>query len=413
MTTATPKKTKATRQPTCPHCKKRFRTTSAKAIYCTRTCKDKAASAKKRVKYVAKATDSAFMRTLAFEASRAGTYEIFTGHTPESLAELHGLYVLKQRANRFGDAKDFELSHIAPSQGREIVGLYHPQNLIVAPKAMNRAHGNRHYGHGLSLDRNKLNPRYMIKKGTPQADVIKGIVQFIGTETVAEAAKLAGIQPCRRIAMLSWLHEHLNPRNPQHRDWLDNLDTMQTKALTALKASVQGKSGSDFKITTRSYTQLEVLLLGLEQQIQYRPELVKVHDAIYAALSPLISDRFDDEWVPYWTLIGMVESLSRQPSLHDLLSAPELLQAIFDVLHGKDVNAIFPVLEAFVERHSGAVERIPPYAPIVFRMQRPVSVVATVQSPVSVLAGRFADELDIHLMTPEVIPVLNFTAPTV
>lgn len=121
------------------------------------------------------------------------------------------------------------------------MGLYHPQNLIVAPKAMNRSHGNQHFGHGLSIDRNKLKPRYMIEKGTPQADIIKGIIQFIGPDVIAQATKLAGIQPRRRVAMLSWLREHLNPHNPQHRDWLDNLDTMQTKALTALKAVVQGK----------------------------------------------------------------------------------------------------------------------------------------------------------------------------
>lgn len=408
MSKATPATHKAARRTRCQHCRKQFRTKSTKAIFCTRICKDRATAAKKRTAYVAKATDSAFMQTLAFEASRAGTYEIFTGHTPESLAELHGLYAFKLRANRFGYAKDYELSHIAPSQGHDIVGLYHPQNLIVAPKAMNRSHGNQHFGHGLSIDRNKLKPRYIIEKGTPQADIIKGIIQFIGPDVTAQATKLAGIQPRRRFALLSWLREHLNPHNPQHHDWLDNLDTMHTTALTALKATVQGREGSDFKIVTRAYTQLEVLLLGLEQQAQYRPELIEVHDALYAALSRLISENFSSEWVPYWSLIRMVEALNSRPSLRAHLSAPELLQALFDVLHGKEVVSIRPVLEAFAERHSGAVERIPPYKPIVFKAQRPVRGVAAVQAPIS-----FAAELDSHLMTPDVIPVLHFTRPTV
>ncbi|UWF51098.1 hypothetical protein NYP20_09095 [Pseudomonas sp. N3-W] len=130
---------------------------------------------------------------------------------------------------------------------------------------------------------------------------------------------------------------------------MDNLDTMQTKALTALKAVAQGKESSDFKITTRAYTQLEVLLLGLEQQAQYRPELIEVHDAVYAALSRLISENFSSEWKPYWSLIRMVEALNSQPSLRAHLSAPELLQALFDVLHGREVDAIRPVLEAFAE----------------------------------------------------------------
>lgn len=67
-----------------------------------------------------------------------------------------------------------------------------------------------------------------------------------------------------------------------------------------------------------------------------------------------------------------------------------------DALHGKDVDAIRPMLEAFAERHSGAVERIPPYKPIVFKAQRPVMVVATVQAPISVAADArsFAEFLD-------------------
>lgn len=399
MSEATPATHKPVRRPRCRHCRKQFRTSSTKAIFCTRICKDRATAAKKRTAYVAKATDSAFMQTLAFEASRAGTYEIFTFHTPESLAELYGLYVLKQRANRFGDAKDYELSHIAPSQGHDIVGLYHPQNLIVAPKAMNRSHGNQHFGHGLSIDRNKLKPRYMIEKGTPQADIIKGIIQFIGPDVIAQATKLAGIQPRRRVAMLSWLREHLNPHNPQHRDWLDNLDTMQTKALTALKAVVQGKEASDFKITTRTYTQLEVLLLGLEQQAQYRPELIEVHDAVYAALSLLISENFSSEWKPYWSLIQMIEALSSQPSMRAHLSAPELLQALFDVLHGREVGAILPVLAVFTER---CKKRQGLSQPITYKAQQPVLL-----GTLSFLAGArgFAAEQD-AVGVQDIAPVL-------
>lgn len=69
MTNATPATHKAERRPRCPHCRKQFRTSSTKAIFCTRICKDRATAAKKRTAYVAKATDSAFMQTLAFEAS--------------------------------------------------------------------------------------------------------------------------------------------------------------------------------------------------------------------------------------------------------------------------------------------------------------------------------------------------------
>lgn len=399
MTTATPKKNKATRRPRCQHCHKQFYTQSTKAIFCTRICKDRATAAKKRTVYITKAADSAFMQTLAFEASRAGTYEIFTGHTAESLAGLYALYVLKQRANRFSDAKDYELSHIAPSQGQDIVGLYHPQNLVVAPKAMNRAHGNQYWGHGLSIDRNKLKSRYMIEKGTPQAEIIKGIIQFIGPDVIAQATKLAGIQPRRRIATLSWLREHLNPHNPQHRDWLDNLDTMHTTALTALKATVQGKEGSDFKIVTRAYTQFEMLLLGIAQQARYRSELTEVHEAVYAAVEAYITANFSSDWL--WGR-SIAEVVRFMPDT--IMTKPEL-QALFDVLHGKEIREVEPMLEAFAKRCKVRQGLSSAVTPITYKAQQPVLL-----GTLSFLANarEFADELDAveGAYVQDVIPVL-------
>lgn len=140
-----------------------------------------------------------------------------------------------------------------------------------------------------------------------------------------------------------------------------------------------------------------MLLLGLEQQAQYRPELIEVHVTVYAALAAYITANFSSDWL--WDR-SIAEVVRFMPDT--IMTEPEL-QALFDVLHGKDVDAIRPVLEAFAERHSGAVERIPPYKPIVFKAQRPARVVAsrerseaTVQSPVSVAAHArsFADCLD-------------------
>ncbi|MHC5132003.1 hypothetical protein ACYSTU_12750 [Pseudomonas glycinis] len=383
------KTNKAERRPRCKHCAKQFRTTSIKAIYCTRQCKQNAATAKKRVRYAEKARDSAFFQTLAFEAQRAGTLEVFTGLDAESLAELYRLYAFKLRANRFGEAKDFELSHIAPSQGENTVGLCHPRNLTVAPKDMNRCHGTRHFGHGVSIDRNKLNPRHTVERGETQKAIVQRIIKFVGPNVVAQASKLAGMQPSKRVTVLTWLRAHLDPSNTQHHTWLTSLDTMTTKALTALKAGIEGKEGCNFKFTTRAYTQFEVLYRELERHAQHRPELAQVVKVIHVAAghffsswsADVICSRSIDE------LVGWVPA--------DFMSPPEL-QALFDVLHGKDVDAIHPVLEVFAERHSGAIERIPTYQPIVFKAQRPAKVGAKVHSPVSVAADArsFADCLD-------------------
>ncbi|RLU06347.1 hypothetical protein CS078_21715 [Pseudomonas prosekii] len=387
MTTATPKKNKATRRPRCKHCHKQFKTTSTVAIFCTRTCKDKATATKRRIKYVAKATDSAFFKQLAFEASRAGTLEIFTGHTAESLAELYKLYAFKLKANQYGKSTDYELSHICAVQGEDAVGLYHPLNLVVAPKALNRAHGNQHFGHGLSIARGSLKSRHTVEKGANQKDTVARIVQFIGPDIVAQAVKLAGIKPSVRNTTLTWLRDHLVPSVPEHRDWLDGLDTMQTPALKALRAKLEGKEVSGFTIKTTISTPFDVLSQELERHAQRRPELTEVLDVICKRVRP-------------FTALHMSRTTLNE----------EELQAVFDVLHGKSVEAIRPVLTEFVERHTSAMdngERISPYKPIVFKakpVRGPAKVVVTLQSPMS-----FAAELDAQLMTPEVIPVLHLS----
>ena len=404
MTTATPNKTKAARQPTCPACKKRFRTTSAKKIYCTPQCQKEATKKKRRVSRTNRATHSAFFFHLAYECERAGTLQILTGHTVESLVALYDVYKLKLKANRYGETKDYEISHIHPvrSDSAETIGLFHPENLVVVPTKLNREHGTQHYGHGLSINRNALVSKHSVEKGAPRKQTVQRVIAFLGADVVAEAVKIAKIQPTQRHKVLSWLHDHLDPTVPEQRAHLDNLDDMTTIALTGLKATLEGKESSGFTITTRTYTPLEVLLLGLEQQAQYRPELIEVKDAVYAALAAYITANFSSDWL--WGR-SIAEVVRFMPDT--IMTKPEL-QALFDVLHGKDVDAIRPVLEAFAERHSGAVERIPPYMPIVFKAQRPARVVATVQSPLS-----FAAELDAPLISTEVIPVLHFTTPTV
>ena len=393
-----PNKIKAVRQPTCPQCKTRFRTKSTKAIFCTRTCKDKATATKRRIKYVAKATDSAFFKQLAFEASRAGTLEIFTGHTAESLAELYKLYAFKLKANQYGKTTDYELSHICAAQGEDAVGLYHPLNLVVAPKALNRAHGTQHFGYGLSIARGSLKSRHAVERGANQKDTVARIVQFIGSDIVAQAVKLAGIKPSVRNTALAWLRDHLIPSVPEHRDWLDGLDTMQTPALKALRAKLEGKEVSGFTIKTTIFTPFEVLSQELERHAQYRPELTEVLDVICQRVSAFTP------WLRCRTVLNDEEA-----------------RAVFDVLHGKSVEAIRHVLTEFVERHtsitnnvepvSGAMQRIPPYKPIVFRVesvQRPVvRVLATLQSPVSFAAEArsFAECLDGEEVRVGAVPV--------
>jgi hypothetical protein len=163
--TVAPSKKQIKRQPTCPHCKARFRTTSAVKVYCTPQCQKEATKKKRRVSRVSRASNSAFLYHLAFECERAGTLQILTGHTVQSLVALYEVYKLRLKANKYGESKDFDISHIQPVQGYDSVGLYHPQNLVVAPAKLNRAHGVKHFGHGLSISRRALVSKHSVEKG--------------------------------------------------------------------------------------------------------------------------------------------------------------------------------------------------------------------------------------------------------
>lgn len=390
MTTATPNKNKAERRPTCPSCKKRFRTTSIKKVYCTPQCQKEATKKKRRVTRIHRASNSAFFYHLAYECERAQTLQILTGHTIESLVALYDVYKLKLKANRYGETKDYEISHIHPVQGHDTMGLYHADNLVVAPSKLNREHGTQHYGHGLSINRNALVSKHSVEKGAPRKQTVQRIIAFLGADVVAEAVKLAKIQPTQRHKVLSWLHDHLDPTVPAQRAHLDNLDDMSGKALSALKAQLEGKEGNEFQIKTTILTPFNVLSQELERHAQHRPELFKVLDVLCKRVSP-------------FTALHMSRTTLNE----------EETQAVFDVLHGKPVEAIQGVLTEFVERHTSVMdngERIPPYKPIVFRVeseQRPVRVVPVVR--VLAVFKDFADCLDGEGLdaAPMVFPVLS------
>lgn len=381
MTTVTTRNTsKAERRPTCPHCSKRFRTRSAVKKFCTTECQKEATKLKRRISYEYRATNSAFFYHLAAEAERAGTLQIFQGHDADSLVELYKVYKLWLKANRYGDAKLFDISHICAVKGSSL-GLYHASNLVVTPSEMNRAHGTKHYGHGLSIPRIHLKQRFDVSRGCNRKALIGRIIDYIGMNVVADAVKVAKIQPTQRHKTLAWLYDNLDPMNPEHLKHLDALDEMSSKALAELKAKLQEKEVFSFKVSGAGYSPLHVLFQELQRHMALRPDLHQVRDHLLS-LAP--------------------EHLIRYGASTTL--KPDVLQALFDVLHGKEVSDVNDVFtEALINKLSVFEngERIPPYAPIKFNAApRPV------QAQVKVLKTftSFVDELDGDV--PDVLPAL-------
>lgn len=357
MTTATSKtKTKVVRKTKrCknPACKKPFTTSNAKRDYCTTECQQAFNANKRRSTRVNNASRSAFFYYLVKEVKRAGTFTILHGHTPESLAELHKLYKQAFRVNQYGDVDQFQLSHIAAVKGKNTLGLLHAENLVISPTALNKAHGVKHYGAGKFVSRTSINPRHSVDKDEPEGAVLDRLIAYLGEDVVADTVKLANIKPTDRQKNLAWLRDNLDATNPEHSVHIDAIETMKGKQLKELRAEMEHMLVREFGVKRTDHSAFGVLRLELDRHSQFRPELKE------------LSIR----------LLTVNESKGHR-GVWDVQE--DEVQALFDLLHGKDVRDVQEVLDGLILRNShvpevdvdvyelpdGSVERIAEYVPI-------------------------------------------------
>lgn len=316
-------------QKTCknPACKKRFRTSVATATFCTRTCKEKCANKSRRKDPIEKAMKCAFFYYLARECMRAGTLEILRGHTVETLSALHSLYKANMRYNGYGDRNDYELSHIAPVKGHAFLGLLYADNLVSAPRALNRAHGTKYFDHGRSISRATLDTKHDVDKGIEkEADVVARVLAYVGKATIAETIKACKIKPTQRCQLTQWIANHYDESNPEHVAALPNVDmleTLKTKALQTIKTVMTGK---EIESHTCAASRVEVVLSReLTRLSEARPEL-----AVYAYA-------FEDA-------IATQQNSSLFTEHH--------AQMLFDVLHGKSIAVMGDTLEMVIAENT-------------------------------------------------------------
>ncbi|MFG0352919.1 hypothetical protein ACF8LD_17970 [Pseudomonas sp. zbq_5] len=322
---------KATRRPTCqnPACKKRFTTKVATAKYCSSKCGDSKRNIRKLVDPVEKATKSAFFYYIAGECLRAGTLEVLRGHTLESLCELHSLYVTNMKWNGFGDQNAYELSHIAPVKGHDFIGQLYAENLVSAPKALNRAHGTRYYGHGKFIHRLTLDPKHSVdKRWNSPSEVVQKVVAFLGKELVCAVIKACKIKPTQRAQLTEWIIGHYDQSNPAHIEALPSLDAvhnLKAKELQHVKAVMTGEAPGEYISTPAAHPAL-VLSAELSRLSAYRPEL-----SIYA--------------------YALDEALATQSSDFSLFSKHHE-SVLFDVLHGKGIAVYADTLEMVIAENT-------------------------------------------------------------
>lgn len=320
----------AVKQKTCknPDCKKRFRPSVATAIFCTRTCKDKCSNKSRRKDPIEKAMKCAFFYFLARECMRAGTLEILRGHTVETLSALHELYKANMRYNGYGDVNDYELSHIAPVRGHAFIGLLYADNLVSAPKALNRSHGTKYFGHGSSISRATLDTKHAVDKEIEeQSEVVARVLAYIGKPTIIETIKACKIKPAQRCQLTQWIVNHYDESNPEHVEALPNVDmleTLKTKQLQNIKTLLTGKDASGYFSCNASRVEV-VMSRELTRLSEVRPEL-----AVYAYA-------FEDA----------ITSQSNSS-----LFTEHHAKMIFDVLHGKEIAVMADTLEMVIAENT-------------------------------------------------------------
>jgi len=340
MTAATPetkaKPVRKTKRCKNPACKRPFTSTTITKIYCSTSCKNAVGNFKKKVDPIQKAMGCAFFYWIAGECQRAGTYQILTGHDVESMVELYKVYIVQYRANKFGTVRDYNVSHIAPVKGGDVIGLLFADNLVVAPAGLNKKHRTQHFGGGRLMSRVHLLPKYHVDERDSRKVVVGKVFEFLGMDVVTATIKQAGIKPTTASKDRAWLCEHLDPLNEEHRVVLDSLESIKGKALTDLVANMKAEMAGEevkpkkvFKITVREYGRFEVLLYEWRRHVTYRPELQVYLDMFDAARAT--------------GSCGVADS-------H--------LQTMFDLLHGKTPAQLEHELAALIHEHTVVVRAV-------------------------------------------------------
>jgi hypothetical protein len=320
----------AKRQPTCPQCKKRFRTISKTKKFCNTVCSRTFHNTARHVKRITSASTSPFFYYLARQAIRARTIQIYHRFNQQQLEALYDVYASCQRMNGYGLRKQhgeapFELSHIAPVRGEGSIGLFRADNLVIAPMALNRSHSTKHYSGGASISRADLLPRFAVSENVNVAEVVQRVIKLIGEDVVEAVVQSRKIKPSKRQALYSWLVEHLDPANPEHTEHLKTIETASARILDGIKRELEGKElVGDFRVRLGYDDDTSVLLSEWERIGKaYRPELLPALERIQFLFANT-NFRFNYNFA------------------FDAID----LRLVFDMLHGQPVHTITSVIDA-------------------------------------------------------------------
>lgn len=250
------------------------------------------------------------------------------------------------------------------------VGLFRADNLVIAPMALNRAHGTKHFSGGASLPVADLSPRFALEKDANRAEVIQRIIKLIGEKVVMAVVKTKKIQPSKRQELYSWLVDNLDPKNPDHAQHLKTIETATARVLAGIQRELQGKeTTTDFRVFLSFHNDTSVLLAEWERIGKaYRPEILPALERLQF-LDANTNHRFR------WDF--------------DTID----LQLVFDVLHGKPVSTVDSVIDALYAKALASPVMYQPTEALLQAVQPVVQVPAAHRS----VTMSFLEELDSQL----------------
>lgn len=357
----------------CPICRKQFRPKTSRQKYCSVVCSKKKAPLAKPAYVIPRSAP--FCQYLIREVRRAGLVQILEGHTVESLTELYKMATYRFKANQYSYVDEdpdgyqflYQLSHIAPVVGTSQLGLLHPENLVVSLTHQNRQHGTKHFGHGRSISRTAILPKWRVDPKASNDQIFEMILQLIGRAKFETFAKAVKLKPSKRQQHIDTLLTLLHKSNPEHEAHFKvmNDKATTTQALGALVQILKGKDPSSFKFKPDVVYPFRVYKDETIRLARYRPELQPLADMLTEISDFMWATYKDEYFLQSWEC-----------------------SALFDVLHGKPVSQYQEVFddmfEGIMDIHSTAFLKHT-YKPSVI-VEAPVTLLGTFTSLV--------DELD-------------------
>ncbi|SDT41608.1 hypothetical protein [Pseudomonas prosekii] len=177
---------------------------------------------------------------IARECKRAGTVQIMSMHTVDSLRELIQLICSHPKGN-------MEINHVYPVNGYDRIGLLHPLNLFYGGSAQNRKFGKKSFeGAGYSISRTELNDKWSISKETSDKNTLKLLMKFLGG-VLLEYVKTYPVNQYGKIKIIDSIIK-LDKTGKYTRE---NLISMPSFGLSSIKAELHGVKLNGFYLPPR------------------------------------------------------------------------------------------------------------------------------------------------------------------